>query len=137
MIQNNIKTTTTYICCKPNKGVPISSSRPGRPGAAFYGGELGKLSLLVEHLMKIQWKTFRGRWGDIHTSVFLKDIYIISISIPGTPMTSIFEGQPPKTRPFPTKTRVIWVPGIYIYDVNLQVLQNIQCKLAGRWLQVF
>ena len=27
-------------------------------------------------------------------------------------MTSIFEGQPPKTRPFPIKTRVIWVPGI-------------------------
>ena len=27
------------------------------------------------------------------------------------PMTSIFEGQPPKTRPFPIKTRVIWVPG--------------------------
>ena len=26
-------------------------------------------------------------------------------------MTSIFEGQPPKTRPFPIKTRVIWVPG--------------------------
>ena len=30
-------------------------------------------------------------------------------------MTSIFEGQPHKTRPFPSKTRVIWVPGIYIY----------------------
>ena len=30
-------------------------------------------------------------------------------------MTSIFEGQPPKTRPFPFKTRVIWVLGIYIY----------------------
>ena len=29
--------------------------------------------------------------------------------------TSIFEGQPPKTRSFPTKTRVIWVPDIYIY----------------------
>ena len=27
--------------------------------------------------------------------------------IPGTPMTSIFEGQPPKTRPLPIKTRVI------------------------------
>ncbi len=26
-------------------------------------------------------------------------------------MTSIFEGQPPKTRPFRIKTRVIWVPG--------------------------
>ena len=30
-------------------------------------------------------------------------------------MTSIFEGQPLKTKPFQTKTRVIWVPGIYIY----------------------
>ena len=28
-------------------------------------------------------------------------------------MTSIFEGQPPKTRPFPIKTRVIWVPGLF------------------------
>ena len=35
--------------------------------------------------------------------------------IPGTQMTSIFEGHPPKTRPFPIKTRVIWVQGIYIY----------------------
>ena len=30
-------------------------------------------------------------------------------------MTSIFEGLPHKTRPFPIKTRVIWVPGVYIY----------------------
>ncbi len=29
-------------------------------------------------------------------------------------MTSIFEGQPPKTRPFPIKIGVIWVPGMYI-----------------------
>ena len=28
-------------------------------------------------------------------------------------MTSIFEGQPPKTNPFPIQTRVIWVPGTY------------------------
>ena len=34
-----------------------------------------------------------------------------TVHTPGTPMTSIFEGQPPKTRSFPTKTRVIWVPG--------------------------
>ncbi len=26
-------------------------------------------------------------------------------------MTSIFEGQTPKTKPFPIKARVIWVPG--------------------------
>ena len=37
----------------------------------------------------------------------------VYIYIPRTPMTSIFEGQPPKTRPFPFKTRVIWVLGIY------------------------
>ena len=30
-------------------------------------------------------------------------------------LTSIFEGQPPKTRPFPIKTRVIWVLGLYMY----------------------
>ena len=32
---------------------------------------------------------------------------------PRTAMTSIFEGQPLKTRPFPSKTRVIWVLGRY------------------------
>ena len=31
-------------------------------------------------------------------------------------MTSIFEGQPLKTRPFRNKTRVIWVEGIYSYS---------------------
>lgn len=30
-------------------------------------------------------------------------------------MTSIFEGQPPKARPFPFKTRVSRVLGVYIY----------------------
>ena len=39
-----------------------------------------------------------------------RDLYI-----PGTQMTSIFEGQSFKTRPFPSKTRVIWVLGIHIY----------------------
>ena len=34
--------------------------------------------------------------------------------IPRTQLTSIFEGQPSKTRPLPIKTRVIWVLGIYI-----------------------
>ena len=47
-----------------------------------------------------------------YTGRSLPHIYIY---IPGTQMTSIFEGQPPKTRPFPIKTRVIWVPGIYTY----------------------
>ena len=30
-------------------------------------------------------------------------------------MTPIFEDQSPKTRPVSIKTRVIWVPGKYIY----------------------
>ena len=28
-------------------------------------------------------------------------------------MTSIFQGKPHKARPFPTKRRVSWVPGVY------------------------
>ena len=39
----------------------------------------------------------------------IQDIHINRIS----PRTSIFEVQPSKTRPFPIKTRVIWVLGIY------------------------
>ena len=30
-------------------------------------------------------------------------------------MTSIFEGQPLKTRPFLSKTSVIWVPGRHLF----------------------
>ena len=33
-------------------------------------------------------------------------------------MTPIFEGQPTKTRPFPIKTMVIWVPGIYTIYIS-------------------
>ncbi len=35
-----------------------------------------------------------------------------NLLIPGTQLTSIFESQPLKTRPFRTKIRVIWVPGV-------------------------
>ena len=45
----------------------------------------------------------------------------IDIDIPGTQMTSTFEGQlHKKQRPFATKTRVIWGPGIYIYMIYEQ-----------------
>ena len=37
-------------------------------------------------------------------------------------MTSIFEGQPLKARPFLFKTRVIWVPDIYIYLSKMKAL---------------
>ncbi len=50
-----------------------------------------------------------------HMCVYGDMFIYIYIYIPRTQITSIFEGQAPKTRPFPIKTRVIWVPGIYIY----------------------
>lgn len=37
-------------------------------------------------------------------------------------MTSIFEGQPPKARPFPFKTRVSRVLGVYIYIYHTLIL---------------
>ena len=39
--------------------------------------------------------------------------------MPRAQMTSIFEGQPSKTRPFSNKTRVTWVLGIYIYIIYI------------------
>ena len=42
-------------------------------------------------------------------------VMIQCVHIPRAQMTSIFEGQPSKTRPFSSKTRVIWVLGVYIY----------------------
>ena len=53
------------------------------------------------------WKFFE-KYGNIWW-------YMHIIYMPGTQMTSIFEGQPPKTRPFPIKTRVIRVPGVYMF----------------------
>ena len=53
------------------------------------------------------------------------------IHIPRTQLNSIFEGQPPKTRPFPIKTGVVWVLGknihrtknmLYIPFIKLHVL---------------
>ena len=46
------------------------------------------------------------------------------ISLPRAQMTSICEGQYPKTRPFSTKTRVTWVLGIsyMLYDVVLRII---------------
>ena len=48
-------------------------------------------------------------------------INISELKWPGTPMTSVFEGQSAQPRPFPTKTRVIWVLGssVLLYRKNL------------------
>ena len=47
-------------------------------------------------------------------------------------MTSIFEGQPPKTRPFSIKTRDIWVPGTYIYIyIFMQLYDHIVSTISS------
>ena len=48
--------------------------------------------------------------------------HFIYIYIPGTYLSSIFSLDHSKTRSFPIKTRVIWVPGIYIYTPLLFVV---------------
>ena len=57
-------------------------------------------------------------------------VYLLCICIPGATMTSIFEGQSPKTSPFPTKIRVIWVLGVcvcvYIYIYDHSILHHIK-----------
>ena len=59
---------------------------------------------------------YRGLAGDLGGAVCTTAkycvLYYYHIYIPRTQLISIFEGQPSKTRPFPTKTRVIWVLGI-------------------------
>ena len=45
------------------------------------------------------------------------DLYIW-LYIPRTQLTSIFEGQPSKTMPFPIKTRAMWVRGIHILKLS-------------------
>ena len=70
----------------------------------------------------------------------------IYIYIPRTQLTSIFEDQPPKGRPFTIKTRVIWVPDIYIHDYSsayrsiyryriigfFEILHHLACKTLVR-----
>ena len=46
----------------------------------------------------------------------------LNLYVPGTFLSSILRLQPSKTRSFPIKTRVIWVPGIYIYIFAIGLL---------------
>ena len=83
--------------------LPIVSVEELR-GPEDLGANLGPF-FEPEGLPKDFWHTKLARCWHINKFIY----------IPGTQMTSIFEGQPPKTRSFPIKTRVIWVPGIYTY----------------------
>ena len=51
-----------------------------------------------------------------------------NLGIPRAQMTFIFEGQPLKTRPFPSKARVIWVLGTYTQTGTLPFRQKWQTE---------
>ena len=54
--------------------------------------------------------------------------------IPRTQLTSIFEGQPSKTRPFPIKTRVIWVLGTHSLQIPIIQKKNGDRKIMEKTL---
>ena len=74
-----------------------------------WGRFFGTKNTVVLFLLCVGW------WGGGHARC---------IDIPRTQLTSIFQGQPSKTRPFPIKTRVTWVLGIQLYI----------CYQDGNWL---
>ena len=55
------------------------------------------------------------------------------VYIPRTQMTSIFEGQPPKTKPFPIKTRVV-LSSRYIY---IYTYPDDPCRACREYLPTF
>ena len=54
-------------------------------------------------------------------------------------MTFIFAGQPSKRRPFPIKTRVIWVSGIYIYRKirYLYIISIAQSQKINKYIYIY
>ena len=106
---------------------------PGRTGNCW-GSLAPKWSLQASFFpsmrTSIQWDRPWVVWVDLVWVVRNNDKYIY-IYIPGTYLSSIFGLQPSKTRPFPIKTRVIWVPGIYIY-----ILHRICFLAVGCWTMI-
>ena len=68
----------------------------------------------------------KGRYHRQEVEVYLKKNSANRSKVykPRTQMTSIFEGQPSKTRPFPIKTRVIWVLGILYHILCNRILKG-------------
>ena len=50
----------------------------------------------------------------IYIYIYVLSIFLFVFLVPGTCLSSISSLGPSKTRSFPIKTRVIWVPGIII-----------------------
>ena len=70
-------------------------------------------------ILRNQPKTTVGIYIYINSANKQRNIYVVCLSyyiyIPRTQLTSIFEGQPSKTRAFSIKTRVMWILGLTIY----------------------
>ena len=69
----------------------------------------------------------------IHTHLEFRiiDKYVcIYIYTPGTYLSFVFGVEPFKRRPFQIKTRVIWVPGIYIYIIHISLSLFCACSIS-------
>jgi len=115
-----------YLDVSKNRGTPKSSILIGCP---FWG-----IPIFGNTHMGICWSHLRDvvemilSWADSLIVMSCDERRTNKVELPGTQMTSIFEGQPPKTRPFPIKTGVIWVPGIYPFNFhNTRNLRRWRC----------
>ena len=71
-------------------------------------------SLLWKFPQRTEWRAIHAEWIFPEMWIYIYIYVYIYIYLPGTQPTHIFEVQSPKTRPFPTKTRVI-LGSRYIY----------------------
>ena len=77
-----------------------------------------------------------GMADDIYIYIHEK-ILCIYIYMPGTCLSSILGVEPSKTRPFSSKTRVIWVPGVYTYTYSVSTIFKVLVQfqtVAGRMI---
>ena len=113
-----VRITPMYIPQRKSDRLPLPSIFSSKLAVSFREGL--NLNLLLDS-GKVFWG--KGRYHRQECRSLLKKKTKNSgnrskVYKPRTQMTSIFKGQPSKTRPFPIKTRVIWVLGIlYHYSV--------------------
>ena len=88
---------------------------PGETAWTSFGATFTGISMESQFFVVVFGKVFgesylRGMKMDMYIYIYL----YIYIHIPGTCLSSILGVEPSKTRPFSSKTRVIWVLGIYM-----------------------
>ena len=95
-------------------------------------GVLHRLPLTGKGVRRI-WNPGERFGGERFKPRFVYQHIVGIYNIPRTQLASIFEGQPSKTRPFPIKTRVIWVPGINTSILRIGFSWNLAWNFTHSW----